>query len=108
MTGGFRRDVVIALLFALVYLVLFPAWFANSFYALRIVSIASVLGVISLGVWVTFAIGRINLGQGAFALIGGYTVAILSTRYGLSFWLTLPLAGAVAVLVGTALGLGIL
>ena len=54
------------------------------------------LSFISLGVWVTFAIGRINIAQGAFALIGGYTTAILSTRYGLSFWLCLPLSGLVA------------
>jgi branched-chain amino acid transport system permease protein len=69
---------------------------------------ASVLGFISLGVWVTFSIGRINIGQGAFALIGGYTTAILSTRYGVSFWLCLPLSGIAAAVVGFLIGWPIL
>jgi branched-chain amino acid transport system permease protein len=108
MANSHRRDLLIFAIFAAVYLVLLPVAFAESFYVLRVISIASVLGVISLGVWVTFAIGRINLGQGAFALIGGYAAAILMTRYGFSFWLALPLAGAAAALAGVVLGLGIL
>ncbi len=92
----------------LVYLVGIPVYFGESPYILRVVSIASMLSVISLGVWLTFAIGRINLGQAAFALIGGYATAILSTRFGLSFWLCLPASGLLAALVGTVLGVGIL
>src|ERR671922_1150150 len=95
-------------LLALVYLVLLPVYFSHSPYILRVVSIASVLSVISLGVWLTFAIGRINIGQAAFALIGGYATAILSTRFGLSCWLCLPISGILAALVGTVLGFGIL
>ena len=95
-------------LLAFVYLVVLPAWFAGSNYILGVLTNASILSFISLGVWVTFAIGRINISQGAFALIGGYTAAILSTRYGLSFWLCLPLAGLVAVAVGTIIGAAIL
>jgi len=64
----------------------------------------ALLSIASAGVWLTFYIGRINIGQGAYALAGGYVSAILMTQYGLSFWLTLPLAGlfcaALAVLIG--------
>ncbi len=64
----------------------------------------ALLSIASAGVWLTFYIGRINIGQGAFALIGGYVSAILVTKAGLSFWLSLPLAGffcaGVAVLIG--------
>jgi branched-chain amino acid transport system permease protein len=93
---------------ALIYVFLVPLLFSDALYFLRIMAIASVLAVMSLGVWVTFAIGRINIGQAAFGLIGGYTTAILSTRWGLSFWLCLPLGGLVAATIGTILGLGIL
>ena len=93
---------------AVVYLMVLPAYFADSPYVLRVVSTASVLSVISLGVWLTFTIGRINIGQGAFALIGGYSTAILAANYGLSYWLCLPLSGLIAALVGTVLGLGVL
>jgi branched-chain amino acid transport system permease protein len=95
-------------LLGLIYLALIPWYFGASPYVLRIVSTASVLSVIALGVWLTFAIGRINIGQAAFALIGGYATAILSTRLGLSYWLCLPISGLLAALVGTVLGTGIL
>jgi branched-chain amino acid transport system permease protein len=95
-------------LLAFFYLVVLPVWFAGSAYILGVLTNASILSFISLGVWVTFAIGRINISQGAFALIGGYTAAILATRYGVSFWLCLPLAGLVAAAVGTIIGAAIL
>jgi branched-chain amino acid transport system permease protein len=95
-------------LLAVLYLVVLPIWFAGSAYILGVLTNASILSFISLGVWLTFAIGRINISQGAFALIGGYTAAILATRYGVSFWLCLPLAGLVAAAVGTIIGAAIL
>ena len=64
----------------------------------------ALLSVSAAGVWLTFYIGRINIGQGAYALLGGYVSAILMTQGGINFWLTLPLAGlfcaAVSVLIG--------
>src|SRR5215210_6035466 len=64
----------------------------------------ALLSIASAGVWITFYIGRINIGQGAYALIGGYVSAILVVKYGVSFWLTLPIAAlacsAASVLVG--------
>ena len=62
----------------------------------------------SAGVWLTFYIGRINIGQGAFALIGGYVSAVLVTKAGFSFWLTLPLAGVFCACVAVLIGLPIL
>ena len=59
---------------------------------------------ISLGVWLTFAIGRINMAQAGFCLIGGYVSAILVSRVGWSFWLSLPLAGCVSAVVGAVIG----
>ena len=53
----------------------------------------ALLSIASAGVWLTFYIGRINIGQGAYALMGGYVSAILVVDYGVSFWLTLPIAG---------------
>ena len=90
------------------YLVVIPLVFQSHNYIIGIVSTISILALISLGVWITFSIGRINIGQGAFALIGGYTTAILSTRYGVSFWLCLPLSGLVSGLLGFLLGWPIL
>lgn len=68
----------------------------------------ALLSVAAAGVWLTFYIGRINIGQGAYALVGGYVSAVLMTQYGVSFWLTLPLAGLFCALVSVAIGLPIL
>ena len=77
----------------------------NFYYTLTSVAL---LSIASAGVWLTFYIGRINIGQGAFALIGAYVSAILVTKAGISFWLSLPLAGLFAGLVAIVIGLPIL
>ena len=102
-----RNHLAIATLLV-IYLVVLPWIFAGKPYFLGILTTASVLSVMSAGVWLTFYIGRINIGQGAFALVGGYAGALLMTSAGLSFWLALPLAGAVSALVGVLIGLPIL
>ena len=68
----------------------------------------ALLSIASGGVWLTFYIGRINIGQGAYALAGGYVSAILVTQYGVSFWLTLPIAGVFCALLSVLIGLPIL
>ena len=44
--------------------------------------------------------GQMSLGHAGFFCVGAYTEAILSTRFGLSFWALLPLAGIFAAIVG--------
>jgi len=66
------------------------------------------LAIASAGVWLTFYIGRINIGQGAFALLGAYVSAILVTKFDISFWFSLPVAGLFAVVVAILIGLPIL
>ena len=78
---------------------------SDLYYTLTSVAL---LSIISAGVWITFYIGRINIGQGAFALLGGYVSAILVMNYGVSFWLTLPLAGLVCAFASVLIGLPIL
>jgi branched-chain amino acid transport system permease protein len=68
----------------------------------------ALLSIASAGVWLTFYIGRINIGQGAYALVGGYVAAILVVDYGMPFWLTLPVAGLACAGASVAIGLPIL
>src|SRR5215218_5472 len=68
----------------------------------------ALLAIASGGVWLTFYIGRINIGQAAYALLGGYLSAILVVRYGVSFWLTLPLAGLLCAGASVLIGMPIL
>ena len=68
----------------------------------------ALLSIASAGVWLTFYIGRINIGQGAYALAGGYVSAVLITKVDLNFWFTIPLAGIFCALLSVLIGLPIL
>ena len=92
----------------ILYFLLVPILFSDQGYILNVIITSSMLSFISLGVWLTFAIGRINIGQGGFAMIGGYVSAVLVSQFGLSFWVCLLISGIVAALVGTAIGWAIL
>lgn len=101
---------LLTLVFLLVVLVGVP-WAINAsgrwdfYYTLTSVAL---LSIASAGVWLTFYIGRINIGQGAYTLIGGYASAILVTQLGMNFWLTLPLAGLICAIISVFIGLPIL
>jgi len=99
-----------ALVLAIVLIVIVPLILNATgrfdlYYTLTLISL---LSIASAGVWITFYIGRINIGQGAYALIGGYVSAILVVSYGVSFWLTLPLAGLFCAAISVVIGLPIL
>ncbi|HXB78543.1 MAG TPA: branched-chain amino acid ABC transporter ATP-binding protein/permease [Bradyrhizobium sp.] len=49
--------------------------------------------------------GLTSFGQAAFCGFGAYTTAVLTTAYGLSPWLTLPLSLIVSAIAAVALGL---
>lgn len=63
-----------------------------------------VLLALSLNIITGFA-GQPNLGHAAFFGIGAYTAAIMTSKLGQSFWLSLPVAGALSAVIGTLLGL---
>lgn len=44
--------------------------------------------------------GQFNIGHAGLYAIGCYTAGILATRFGLSFWLLLPVSGAVTAVFG--------
>lgn len=52
--------------------------------------------------------GLLDLGYVAFYAIGAYTYALLSSYFGLSFWICLPIAALMAALFGFVLGFPVL
>jgi branched-chain amino acid transport system permease protein len=62
------------------------------------------IGAIGLNILVGYT-GQISIGQGAFMAVGGYTAAILSSRYGMPFWVGILAGGVVTMLVGTLFGI---
>jgi branched-chain amino acid transport system permease protein len=91
--------------FVLVPLIIKATGRSDFYYTLTSVAL---LSVGAAGVWLTFYIGRINIGQGAYALVGGYVSTILVTQAGVSFWLTLPIAGLFCAVISVLIGLPIL
>lgn len=49
--------------------------------------------------------GQISLGHGAFYAIGAYCAAILMDKFGVPYWMTLPVAGGVCLIAGFLFGL---
>jgi branched-chain amino acid transport system permease protein len=52
--------------------------------------------------------GLLDLGYVAFYAVGAYSYALLSSNFGLSFWVLLPMAGIFAALWGVMLGFPVL
>jgi branched-chain amino acid transport system permease protein len=86
-------------------LLVFPL-LVKSEYILRVAVLAGIYVILASSLNVTNGYtGLFSFGHAAFYGIGAYTAAILATRVGLSFWLTLPLAGLVAGAFGAAIAL---
>ena len=105
-----NKKILGILAFLLVVFVVVPGLISVSgrwdlYYTLTSVAL---LAIGSAGVWLTFYIGRINIGQGAYALMGGYVSAVLMTQAGVSFWATLPIAGIFCAAISVVIGLPIL
>ena len=85
---GVAAFLLVVLVGVPLYIELSGRW--DFYYTLTSVAL---LSIASGGVWLTFYIGRINIGQGAYALAGGYFSAVLVMKYDVSFtkkWPTHP------------------
>jgi branched-chain amino acid transport system permease protein len=49
--------------------------------------------------------GDVSVGHAGLFAIGAYTAAILMTKFGVSYWIALPIAVALTALAGTGLGI---
>lgn len=62
-----------------------------------------VIVCLGLNIIVGFA-GLLSLGYAAFFAVGAYTTGIMILRFGISFWLTLPVSVFMAIIAGLAIG----
>lgn len=86
-------------------LISFP-FIANTPYQVHILNLCGIYILLSFGLNIAMGYaGQFNLAMGALWGIGSYTAAILNTRLGTPFWLTLPAAILVTSLVGALVGL---
>ncbi len=90
--------------FALLFLVFVPL-FASDYYLsnLSLVGI-TVVGALGLNILLGYT-GQISIGHAAFMSVGAYTAANLAVKLGLPFYITLPLGGTMAALIGILVGI---
>ena len=95
----------------LVYLTVFAALCVLPFviskalfvrYACNILMFATLAGSLNA---INGYSGQMCLGQAGFFAIGAYICAIFSTKFGVDFWLLLPISGIAAALVGLIVAL---
>jgi len=93
----------VALAALAVVLVAFPLLASDHWLAVGNDALIAVVGAAAMMILTGFA-GQVSLGHAAFIGLGAYTAAILGNAFGVPFWMTIPLAGLVAALVGLAVG----
>jgi ABC-type branched-subunit amino acid transport system ATPase component/ABC-type branched-subunit amino acid transport system permease subunit len=82
-----------------------PLLTANTYYLFVAMTIGITI-VVATGLNILAgSSGQVSLGQAGFYALGAYTGAILATRFGLGFWVGLPLAAVVGAAVGVVLAL---
>ena len=82
----------ISLIISLAIFFLIPVF--GSYYLVSFLNSLAITIIAVLGLQiVTGYCGQVSFGQAAFMAVGGYTSAILTQKFGFSFWVALPLAG---------------
>lgn len=72
---------------------------------LRLATLASIWFVATMGLQVLMGqAGLVSIGQAAFVGVGAYTAAILATKHGFSFLLTIPIGGLSGVILAIIVG----
>jgi ABC-type branched-subunit amino acid transport system ATPase component/ABC-type branched-subunit amino acid transport system permease subunit len=88
----------------LILLGLFGVFFAPNTYWLYVLGMAGIFSIVGYSLALLIGIaGQISIGHAAFFAIGAYTEAILTTKYGLTFWQTLPIGVVLAFVLGLIL-----
>lgn len=99
-----NKKLSIVVLFLL--LLTFPILLATNPYWIQVAVLVGLFVMMALGLNIMVGnAGLTCLGYAAFYAIGAYTYGILALRYGISFWLCIPIAIIVVMLFGFVLGL---
>jgi len=93
----------------IVYSLLFCAFmtipaYANN-YVLEVMSNVWFYVILALGLNIVVGYaGLLDLGYAAFFAVGAYTTGILTAKFGVNFWLTIPVAMFFSILAGVIIG----
>ncbi len=90
---------------AAVLIVIFAACpLALNNYFIDVLIMAGIYSILAIGLNVIVGFtGLLNLGFAAFYACGAYTYALLNTKFGLGFWVCLPISAGFTALIGLLL-----
>ncbi|MBN1376413.1 MAG: branched-chain amino acid ABC transporter permease [Dehalococcoidia bacterium] len=104
----FKSKIPLILLITFVVIVVaFPLVIKDRF-VLSILIEAGVMCLFALGFAAVFRSGQLSLGQAAFMAIGGYVAALVATKAGSPFWLSLLIGGVASAIVAFLIGIVVL
>jgi branched-chain amino acid transport system permease protein len=90
-----------------VFFIVYPLLF--SLYQIDIMTTALIYVVVALGLNIVVGLaGLLDLGYVAFFAVGAYCYALLNYHFGMSFWVCLPIGGALGFTFGVLLGFPVL
>ena len=98
-----NRNQKIALAVGLVLVAILPQFLKSYGIYLMTLMCVYLMAAFGLNLIVGYA-GQMSIGQAAFYGIGAYIAAILMTKFGVLFWVVLPIAAVACFAVGLALG----
>lgn len=100
-----KRFNLIGLAVAALFLLLLPVFIRNDYF-LRVAVIIFLYVILASSLnLINGYSGQFNIGQAGFYCIGAYTAGILATRFGISFWVLLPISGIMASIFSIVIGL---
>ncbi|MEO9337620.1 branched-chain amino acid ABC transporter permease [Mesorhizobium sp. SB112] len=104
--ASFARVPLVSIITAGIIVIGFPFVVGSNTYVLHLLIVAQLYAVLALAL--NFQLGSANIpnfATGASYGIGAYVSALLAVNFGVSFWLTLPIAALAATLFGFIIGI---
>lgn len=98
-----KSQIIMAIVFLLA--LIWPVAFSNQYF-IGVMVFVGIYAVLSLGLNVAMGwAGVVLLGYAGFYAVGAYTTALLITKAGVNFWLTVPVSALLGGIAGFLLGL---
>jgi len=97
-----------ATLIVFLVLALIPVMTQQDRYIMFTISGMFIWAVMTIALYINLNTGIYNFAPAAFMGIGAYTTALMITKWGISFWATIPVSMVFAIVVAILLGLPIL
>jgi len=92
-------------LLLLILIFMFPVICQQDQYSLHVGITIAINTTMAVSLWLLWTLGYVSFAHAGFMGIGAYTSALLFLRLGWPFWVTMPIGGAVAGIIGAVMAI---